>query len=101
MNRFVLHLMVLSHVFMIPSLKQECVRKLEKGMLTADNVVDIFQLAQLCDAPRLRLICQRLIIRNFNVVSTSEGWIIMNQSDPKIEKELMEALIEANSASLI
>ncbi|KAJ8638313.1 hypothetical protein MRB53_012580 [Persea americana] len=97
MNRFVLHLMVLSHVFMIPSLKLECMRKLEKGMLTTDNVVDIFQLAKLCDAPRLSLICQHLIINNFKVVSASEGWKIMRQSNPNLEKELIESLVEANS----
>lgn len=100
MNRFVLHLMVLSHVFMIPSLKLECMRKLEKGMLTTDNVVDIFQLAKLCDAPRLSLICQHLIINNFKVVSASEGWKIMRQSNPNLEKELIESLVEANSVSL-
>lgn len=101
MNRFVLHLMVLSHVFMIPSLKLECMRKLEKGILTTDNVVDIFQLAKLCDAPRLSLICQRLIINNFKVVNASEGWKIMKQSNPNLEKELIELLVEANSVSLI
>ncbi|XP_077233632.1 BTB/POZ and TAZ domain-containing protein 4-like [Tasmannia lanceolata] len=97
MNKFILHLLVLSHVFVIPSLKQECVQQLEKGLITKENVIDIFQLAQLCDTPRLCLICHRLILKSFKIVSASEGWKVMKESNPKLEKELLESVVEADS----
>lgn len=50
-KEFVLHLLVLSHVYVVPHLKHECEQKLELGLLTIDNVVDVFQIALLCDAP--------------------------------------------------
>lgn len=93
MEEFVLHLLVLSHTFVVPQLKQECVRQLEQGLLTIENVVDIFQLALLCDAPRLSFICHRMILRNFTAVSASEGWEAMKQSHPMLEKELLGSLI--------
>ncbi|XP_059458880.1 BTB/POZ and TAZ domain-containing protein 4-like isoform X2 [Corylus avellana] len=37
MEEFVLHLLVLSHVFVVPQLKQECMRQLEQGLLTIEN----------------------------------------------------------------
>merc|ERR1712137_979962 len=74
MEEFVLHLLVLSHVFVVPQLKQECMRQLEQGLLTIVNVIDIFQLALLCDAPRLSFMCHRMIMRNFKAVSATEGW---------------------------
>ena len=94
MQEFVLHLLVLSHAFAIPHLKRECEQKLELGLLTMDNVVDIYQLALLCDAPRLSLICQRMIVKNFKTVSESEGWEALKQSHPVLEKELLESTIE-------
>ncbi|XP_040988222.1 BTB/POZ and TAZ domain-containing protein 4 isoform X2 [Juglans microcarpa x Juglans regia] len=93
MEEFVLHLLVLSHTFVVPQLKQECVRELEQGLLTIENVVDIFQLALLCDAPRLSFICHRMILRNFTAVSATEGWEAMKQSHPMLEKELLGSLI--------
>ncbi|KAK4262396.1 hypothetical protein QN277_027961 [Acacia crassicarpa] len=94
MKEFALHLLVLSHVFAIPHLKRECEQKLESDFLTIDNVVDVFQLALLCDAPRLSLICHRRILRNFKAVSGSEGWKAMKDSHPTLEKELLESLID-------
>ncbi|PKA59894.1 BTB/POZ and TAZ domain-containing protein 4 [Apostasia shenzhenica] len=97
MNQYVLHLLVLSHVFGIPSLKKVCVQHLEKGLLSVDNVVDVFQLGQLCDAPRLSLLCHRMIVANFQEVSASEGWKVMKESNPKLEKELLQSVVEADS----
>ncbi|XP_031269955.1 BTB/POZ and TAZ domain-containing protein 4 [Pistacia vera] len=94
MEDYVLHLLVLSHVFAVPRLKRECECQLEQGLLTIENVVDIFQLALLCDAPRLGLICHRMILRNFKAVSETEGWKIMKQSHPMLEKELLESMID-------
>lgn len=94
MEDYVLHLLVLSHVFAVPQLKRECEHQLEQGLLTTENVVDIFQLALLCDAPRLGLICHRMILRNIKAVSETEGWKIMKQSHPVLEKELLESVID-------
>ncbi|XP_010942809.3 BTB/POZ and TAZ domain-containing protein 4-like [Elaeis guineensis] len=96
MNQFAMHLLVLSHVFAIPALKNVWVQQLERGLLTIENVVDVFQLARLFDAPRLGLICHRMIVRNFKVVSASEGWKVMKQSNPRLEKELLESAIDAD-----
>ncbi|XP_047159474.1 BTB/POZ and TAZ domain-containing protein 4 [Vigna umbellata] len=93
MDEFVLHLLVLSHVYMVPHLKCECEQRLELGLLTMDNLVDVFQLALLCDVPRLSLICHRKILKNFKVVSESEGWKAMKLSHPLLEKEILESMI--------
>ncbi|KAG1342090.1 putative BTB/POZ and TAZ domain-containing protein 4 [Cocos nucifera] len=97
MNQFAMHLLVLSHVFAIPALKNVCVQQLERSLLTIENVVDVLQLARLFDAPRLGLICHRMIAKNFEVVSASEGWKVMKQSNPRLEKELLESVIDADT----
>ncbi|CAB4284109.1 unnamed protein product [Prunus armeniaca] len=97
MEEFVVHLLVLSHVYLVPQLKQECEKKLEHGLLTTENVVDIFQLALLCDAPRLSLICHRMILKNFKTVCTTTGWKVMKKSHPALEKELVESMIEEDN----
>lgn len=94
-----LHLLVLSHVFAVPHLKCVCEQQLEQGLLTVENVVDIFQLALLCDAPRLSLICHRMILSNFKIISSTEGWKVMKQSHPILEKELLESMIEEDKVS--
>uniref|UniRef100_A0A9I9CSD6 BTB domain-containing protein n=1 Tax=Cucumis melo TaxID=3656 RepID=A0A9I9CSD6_CUCME len=67
MEEFVLPLLMLSHVYVVPQLKRECERQLGRGLLTLENVVDVFQLALLCDAPRLSLLCHRMILKNFKL----------------------------------
>lgn len=99
MEDFVVHLLVLSHVYMVPWLKQECETKLEHGLLTKENVVDIFQLALLCDAPRLSLICHRMIVKNFKAVRSTKGWKVMKKSHPTLEKEIVESMIEEDNVS--
>ncbi|KAG5241528.1 BTB/POZ and TAZ domain-containing protein [Salix suchowensis] len=94
MEDYVLHLLVLSHVFVVPSLKQICIQQLEHGFLTSENVVDIFQLALLCDAPRLSHICHRMILKNFQEISITEGWKVMKKCHPALEKALMESLVD-------
>ena len=101
MEEFILHLLVLSHVFMVPHLKRECELMLELGFLTIDNVVDVFQLALLCDVPRLSLICHRKILKNFKAASESEGWKAMKESHPDLEKELLESMIEEENVRLV
>lgn len=95
-----LHLLVLSHTFVIPRLKRVCERRLENGFLTIENVVDIFQLALLCDAPRLSLICHRFMLKSFKAVSATEGWQVMKQSHPMLEKEVMVSMTYEDTVSI-
>ncbi|GFY86628.1 BTB and TAZ domain protein 4 [Actinidia rufa] len=97
LQNYILHLLVLSHAYVVPHLKQVCEFRLEQGLLTVENVIDTFQLALLCDAPRLSLICHRLILKNFKVVSATEGWKIMKESHPALEKEILESVVEAET----
>lgn len=101
MDEFALPLLVLSHAFVIPHLKQVCEKHLEHGWLTIDNVIDVFQLALLCDAPRLGLICHRMILKNLKAVVETEGWEAMKKSHPVLEKEILESVTEANTVSFI
>ncbi|GAB2217973.1 hypothetical protein Droror1_Dr00001188 [Drosera rotundifolia] len=97
MKKFVLHLLVLSHSYHVPSLKRVCVQYLEQGWLNNENVVDILQLARICNSPRLFFICVRMIIREFKAVASTEGWKVMRSVDPALEQELLEAVVEADS----
>jgi hypothetical protein len=97
MEEHVLSLLVLSHVYVVPQMKKECEVQLEKGLLTVENVVDIFQLALLCDAPRLSLLSHRLIIERFEEASASDGWEVMKMSHPILERELLESIIDTDA----
>ncbi|XP_059655486.1 BTB/POZ and TAZ domain-containing protein 3 isoform X2 [Cornus florida] len=97
MKKFVLHLLVLSHSFSVPSLKKLCAHFLEQNWLTTENVVDVLQLARNCDAPRLSLICVRIVVRDFKTISSTEGWKIMRRVNPALEQELLESVVEADS----
>ncbi|BAD87545.1 putative BTB and TAZ domain protein [Oryza sativa Japonica Group] len=97
MKRYVLHLLVLSHVFSVPSLKRVCINQLETSLLSPENVVDILQLARLCDAPRLSLVCTRMIIGDFKAITQTEGWRVMRQANPSLEQELLESLVEEDT----
>lgn len=99
MKNFVLHLLVLSHAFAIPSLKRTCIKLIEQEVLTEENVVDVLQLARLCDAPRLSLSCTKMIINDFMAISLSDGWKAMKQANPSLEQELLESLVGEDSVS--
>lgn len=101
MKKFVLHLLVLSHYYMVPSLKRVCVYLIEQGWLTKENVVDVLQLARNCDAPRLSLFCVRMIVKDFKAIASTEGWKVMKRSNPALEQELVESVVEADSVSYI
>nr|GMD53867.1 BTB/POZ and TAZ domain-containing protein 4-like [Ipomoea batatas] len=96
LREHILSLLVLSHSYAIPHLKRECEWLLEDGMMTVDNVIDVFQLALLCDAPRLSLMSHRFILRNIKSVSFTEGWIAMRYSHPILEKHLLDSVIDEN-----
>ncbi|KAL0366592.1 UNVERIFIED_CONTAM: BTB/POZ and TAZ domain-containing protein 3 [Sesamum radiatum] len=97
MKKFVLHLLVLSHSYVVPSLKRLCEHILEHGWLTNENVIDVLQLARSCDAPRLALICQRMVVRDFKCISRTEAWKVMKRANPSLEQELLELVVEADS----
>ncbi|KAK3011195.1 hypothetical protein RJ639_011557, partial [Escallonia herrerae] len=97
MKNFVLHLLVLSHSYSVPSLKRVCIHVLEQGWLTTDNVIDVLQLARNCDAPRLSLTCVRMVLRYFRTISSSEGWKVMKRTNPALEQELLEMVVEAET----
>eukprot|EP01018_Ginkgo_biloba_P024441 Gb_20282 [translate_table: standard] len=97
MQKYALHLIVLAHVFCVPSLKRVCTQCLEQGLLTIENVIDVLQLARLCDTPALNLLCMRLILKNLKAVAKSEGWRIMQYSNPMLEQELLQFVAEAES----
>lgn len=97
MKKFVLHLLVLSHSYSVPSLKKVCADLLEQRWLTTENVIDVLQLAKNSDAPRLSLICVRMIVKDFKTISSTEGWKVMRRANPSLEQELLESVVEADS----
>ncbi|XAR67958.1 hypothetical protein NMG60_11002917 [Bertholletia excelsa] len=96
MDMYGIHLLALSHVFSVPQLKQRCTRALA-GRLTNDNVVDVLQLARLCDAPDLRLKCMKLISGNFKSVEKTEGWKFLENHDPWLELQILQFIDEIES----
>ncbi|OMO71244.1 Zinc finger, TAZ-type, partial [Corchorus capsularis] len=97
LQKFVLHLLVLSHSYSVPALKTLCICLLEQGWLNRENVIDVLQLARNCDAPRLALICVRMVVKDFKSISSTEGWKVMKRVNPALEQELVEAVVEADS----
>ncbi|XP_074281321.1 BTB/POZ and TAZ domain-containing protein 3 [Silene latifolia] len=97
MKKFALHLLVLSHSFVVPRLKRVCVKYLENCYLTYENVIDVLQLARNCDAPRLSLICIRMVVRHFTKVAATDGWKVMRRVNPDLEQELLESVVEEGS----
>lgn len=97
MKKFVLHQLVLSHCYSVPSLKRVCTHLLEHGWLTRENVIDVLQLARSCDAPRLAFFCIHMIVKDFKTISSTDGWKVMKRANPALEQELVESLVEADS----
>lgn len=98
MERYAMHLLVLSHVFRVPALKRACVGMLA-DRLDVDLVVDVLQLARLCDAPRLYVRCMKLLAAEFGAVEQTEGWRFLQTNDPWLELEILQALHEADLVS--
>ncbi|OMP09209.1 Zinc finger, TAZ-type [Corchorus olitorius] len=96
MEKYGIHLLALSHVYAVPQLKQRCTRGVSQR-LTIENVVDVVQLARLCDAPDLHLKCMRLIAANFKTVEQTEGWKFMQDHDPFLELHILQFIDEAES----
>ncbi|EOY22321.1 BTB and TAZ domain protein 2 isoform 3, partial [Theobroma cacao] len=77
-------------------LKQRCARAVSQR-LTIENVVDVLQLARLCDAPDLYLKCMKLVAAHFKSVEQTEGWKFMQDHDPWLELEILQFIDEAES----
>ncbi len=96
MEAYGIHLLALSHVYLVPQLKQRCTKGLA-DRLTNDNVVDVLQLARLCDAPDLYIKCMRLISDHFKTVEKTEGWKFLQDHDPHLELEILQFMEESES----
>ncbi|KAE8707462.1 BTB/POZ and TAZ domain-containing protein 2 [Hibiscus syriacus] len=96
MEKYGIHLLVLSHVYLVPQLKQRCTRGVSER-LTVENVVDVLQLTRLCDAPDLYLKCLKQVTARFKSVEQTEGWKFMQDHDPWLELEILKFIHEAES----
>ncbi|CAN4099261.1 unnamed protein product [Withania somnifera] len=94
MERYGIHLLALSHVYLVPQLKQRCTKGLAER-LTIENAVDVLQLARLCDAPDLYLKSVKFLSSNFKNVEKTEGWKFLQQHDPWLELEILQFMDEA------
>jgi len=88
MDKYAMHLLALSHVYMVKQLKQRCIKGLGDRVGT-ENVVDVLQLARLCDAPDLYLKCARHLTNRFKAVKETEGWRFLQNNDPCLELEIL------------
>nr|XP_043635698.1 BTB/POZ and TAZ domain-containing protein 1-like [Erigeron canadensis] len=89
MEKFGMHLLTLAHVYLVQKLKMRCVKDLI-GRLTIENVVDVLQLARMCDAPDLYLKCVIMISKRFKSVEATEGWKFLQENDPFLELEILK-----------
>ncbi|KAH9614284.1 hypothetical protein KSS87_020348 [Heliosperma pusillum] len=96
MDKYGVHLLALSHVFSVPSLKQKCTKGLAIG-LTIENVIDVLQLARLCDAPDLYLKGLKLVACKFMAVRMTEGWRFLQKHDHLLELEILQFIHEVES----
>lgn len=96
LKKYAIHLLALSHVYLVPQLKQRCTRALS-AQLTIDNVVDVLQLARLCDAPDLHLKCMNMLSKNFKALEETEGWKFLQNHDPFLELEILQFIDESES----
>ncbi|KAH6803879.1 BTB and TAZ domain protein 4 [Perilla frutescens var. frutescens] len=97
MREFALPLLMLSHGYAVEQLKRVCECWLEKRLIYTENAVDIFQLALLCDAPRLSIKSHRFIVSNIKAVAATDGWKDMKKSHPLLEREIIESLADEDA----
>ncbi|XP_052176902.1 BTB/POZ and TAZ domain-containing protein 1-like isoform X2 [Diospyros lotus] len=94
LDQYGIHLLALSHVFLVPKLKQRCSKALAERYLKIDNVVDVLQLARLCDASDLYLKCLKMVYHNFKYVEKTEGWKFLQDHDPWLELQILQFIDE-------
>jgi len=95
MEKYAVQVLVLAHAYQVPWLKRACEGAIG-ARLTADTVVDVLQLAALCDAPRLHLRCARLLAKEFAAVERTEAWRFLQENDPWQELQVLQGLHEAD-----
>ncbi|XP_074294693.1 BTB/POZ and TAZ domain-containing protein 2-like [Silene latifolia] len=95
-DKYGMHLLALSHVFSVPKLKQRCTKGLAIS-LTIENVIDVLQLARLCDAPDLHLKGMKLVLGKFRDVKKTEGWRFVRKNDPWLELDVLQYIDEVES----
>jgi len=95
MEKHAVQVLVLAHAYQVPWLKRACEGAIG-ARLTADSVVDVLQLADLCDAPRLHLRCARLLAKEFAAVERTEAWRFLQENDPWQELHVLQRLHEAD-----
>ncbi|KAL9235589.1 hypothetical protein vseg_010335 [Gypsophila vaccaria] len=95
-DKYGMHLLALSHVYSIPKLKQRCTNGLAIG-LTIENVIDVLQLAKLCDAPDLHLKSMKLVLGKFKDVKKTEAWRFVRKHDPWLELDILQFMDEVES----
>ncbi|KAK4370802.1 hypothetical protein RND71_010277 [Anisodus tanguticus] len=100
MQKHEIHLLALSHVYLVPRLKHRCTKALAE-QLTIENVVDMLQLARLCDTPDLYLKCMKFLRSNFRKVEKTEGWKFLQRHDSMLELEILQFMDEAESRLLL
>lgn len=88
-----IHLLALSHVYSVPQLKQKCSKNLAER-LAVENVIDMLQLARLCDSPDLYLRSMKLVSAKFKAVEKTEAWKFLNKHDPWLELEILQFIDE-------
>ncbi|KAJ8563290.1 hypothetical protein K7X08_031742 [Anisodus acutangulus] len=98
MQKHEIHLLALSHVYLVPRLKHRCTKALAE-QLTIENVVDMLQLARLCDTPDLYLKCMKFLRSNFRKVEKTEGWKFLQRHDSMLELEILQFMDEAESVT--
>ncbi|KAJ6375444.1 hypothetical protein OIU77_000431 [Salix suchowensis] len=99
LERYGIHLLALSHVYLVPQLKHMCSKSVGQR-LTTENVVDVLQLARLCDSPDLYVKCMKTLSSNFKAVEKTEGWRFMQENDPFLELEILKFIDEAESRKM-
>ncbi|XP_047939651.1 BTB/POZ and TAZ domain-containing protein 1-like [Salvia hispanica] len=93
MDKYGMHLLALSHVYSVQRLKQVCTRGLARR-LNVENVVDVLQLARLCDAPDLYLQCMRFLTNSYKAVEETEAWNFLQDHDPHLELQILQYIDE-------
>ncbi|XP_076934113.1 BTB/POZ and TAZ domain-containing protein 1-like [Bidens hawaiensis] len=96
MENYGVHLLALSHAYLVPHLKSQCTKALIQR-LSIHNVVDALQLARLCDAPDLYLKCMKLVSNSFYAVEKTEGWKFLQSHDPFLELEILQFIDDTES----
>lgn len=94
MDKYGIHLLALSHVYAVPKLKKKCSKGLADRGLIVENVIDVLQLARLCDAPDLYLKGMKFAANKYKSVEKTEGYRFLQKHDPWLELEILQFIEE-------